>query len=134
MHSLPLVSIMTPSTFPCIHCRPLVSIMTPSTFPHAFTLACVRRYTSERPSTVTIPSRFTKPSLVNLMFNFSLCCQTRIASVFSRLRVSPCFLNTSFHSSRDSCYSCLLSDTMAGSSAYVIFLILWPDRLRTSSF
>ena len=54
------------------------------------------------------------------MFNSSLCFQTHITSVLSRLIFRPCFLNISFHSSsaNGSFYRC--SATITRSSAYII--------------
>ena len=57
-----------------------------------------------------------------MMVSSSLWCPTHITSVFSRLILNPCFLNTPFYSSNTSCSSYLLSAIMAKSSAYTIFL------------
>ena len=84
--------------------------------------------TSECSSSLTIPPSYTKPSSwlnslsSNLMFKSSLWCQTYISSVFSRLIIGPCFLNTLFHSSNTSCSSCFFSAIMARSFAYIPFL------------
>ena len=107
-----------------------LSNMTPSIFPQAFAPCCIRHRisTSECSSSLTIPPSYTKPSTwlnflsTKLMFKSSLWCQTHISSVFFRLIIGPCFLNTPFHSSNNSCSSCFLSAIMARSFAYIPFL------------
>ena len=100
------------------------SAITPSTALDAFAPTCALRRTplSVFPYPHTAPPRYTKLSPwasffhSSSMSSYSLWWPMCRTSVFSRLIFSPCLVNSPFHSSRDSCSSCLPFATRARSS------------------